>query len=288
MFKLKYLTAATLLAIAGQAGAATVGITDGSPIDEAAEGNGEFILIAFDDVRKVSYTRQFEMFVWDFVPSEKVGIESATGDATPEAGLVRVFNGDALFTQTFATSDPTNIDWFVSALDGRLTAGTTQSTPDELRILTTSQSLPLSNVATVQAVTQSAIQWDDVVFANNTGIGCNAGEFASCSTNDPTSFAYGAYLDTTQWQGLGATVHGLDTPAFFQYVTGKAGTAGLTKAARTLYDNSAGPAVWTLSADGTATYTLAPAGVVPVPAAVWLFGSGLLGLVGVARRKAKA
>ena len=28
-----------------------------------------------------------------------------------------------------------------------------------------------------------------------------------------------------------------------------------------------------------------PVGVVPVPAAVWLFGSGLLGLVGVARRK---
>jgi hypothetical protein len=29
-------------------------------------------------------------------------------------------------------------------------------------------------------------------------------------------------------------------------------------------------------------------GAVPVPAAVWLFGSGLLGLVGVARRKARA
>jgi hypothetical protein len=27
---------------------------------------------------------------------------------------------------------------------------------------------------------------------------------------------------------------------------------------------------------------------VPLPAAVWLFGSGLLGLAGVARRKAKA
>ena len=26
--------------------------------------------------------------------------------------------------------------------------------------------------------------------------------------------------------------------------------------------------------------------VVPVPAAVWLFGSGLIGLIGVARRKA--
>ena len=33
---------------------------------------------------------------------------------------------------------------------------------------------------------------------------------------------------------------------------------------------------------------LAPVSTVPVPAAVWLFGSGLLGLVGIARRKKKA
>jgi hypothetical protein len=33
--------------------------------------------------------------------------------------------------------------------------------------------------------------------------------------------------------------------------------------------------------------TVSDAAVIPVPAAVWLFGSGLLGLVGVARRKAK-
>ena len=29
----------------------------------------------------------------------------------------------------------------------------------------------------------------------------------------------------------------------------------------------------------------ADAAVIPVPAAVWLFGSGLLGLIGIARRK---
>ena len=39
---------------------------------------------------------------------------------------------------------------------------------------------------------------------------------------------------------------------------------------------------WNLAADGTLSYGT----VIPVPAAVWLFGSGLLGLVGVARRKA--
>lgn len=36
------------------------------------------------------------------------------------------------------------------------------------------------------------------------------------------------------------------------------------------------------------TGTVISTAVVPVPAAVWLFGSGLLGLVGVARRKKKA
>jgi len=35
---------------------------------------------------------------------------------------------------------------------------------------------------------------------------------------------------------------------------------------------------------GGGTYTIASA-IVPIPAAVWLFGSGLLGLVGMARRK---
>lgn len=43
------------------------------------------------------------------------------------------------------------------------------------------------------------------------------------------------------------------------------------------------PNVWTLGTDGMLTY--APVSAVPVPAAVWLFGSGLLGLVSVARRR---
>jgi hypothetical protein len=37
--------------------------------------------------------------------------------------------------------------------------------------------------------------------------------------------------------------------------------------------------------DGKAVSHVDAYGVVPVPAAVWLFGSGLLGLVGIARRK---
>ena len=38
-------------------------------------------------------------------------------------------------------------------------------------------------------------------------------------------------------------------------------------------------------ADKFATSHISVYGVVPIPAAVWLFGSGLLGLIGIARRK---
>jgi|GEM_PF-2284795 len=43
------------------------------------------------------------------------------------------------------------------------------------------------------------------------------------------------------------------------------------------------PYVFSLGGDGSFSY--APPAVIPVPAAVWLFGSGLIGLVGVARRR---
>ena len=44
-------------------------------------------------------------------------------------------------------------------------------------------------------------------------------------------------------------------------------------------------AIWDFSAVSNDGYNMSVA-TVPVPAAVWLFGSGLLGLAGIARRKA--
>jgi len=46
-------------------------------------------------------------------------------------------------------------------------------------------------------------------------------------------------------------------------------------------------ATWTFSTTSIDSYNMSvqTVAVVPVPAAVWLFGSGLIGLVGVARRK---
>jgi hypothetical protein len=50
------------------------------------------------------------------------------------------------------------------------------------------------------------------------------------------------------------------------------------------YDKTA--AVWSITAQTANSYSMTVTTVVPVPAAVWLFGSGLVGLIAVARRKA--
>ncbi len=62
------------------------------------------------------------------------------------------------------------------------------------------------------------------------------------------------------------------------------GTAWLTGVANNNgFDRTA--ATWTFSANTASSYSMSITAV-PVPAAVWLFGTGLIGLVGVARRKA--
>ena len=51
------------------------------------------------------------------------------------------------------------------------------------------------------------------------------------------------------------------------------------------FEDTGGDFALTLNQSGQAFSFSSSASVVPVPAAVWLFGSGLLGLVGIARRK---
>lgn len=54
------------------------------------------------------------------------------------------------------------------------------------------------------------------------------------------------------------------------------------------FDDTSGVFSLTLNQNGQAFSFSSSASVVPVPTAVWLFGSGLLGLVGIARRKKAA
>jgi hypothetical protein len=61
---------------------------------------------------------------------------------------------------------------------------------------------------------------------------------------------------------------------------------GLKAPNQTAFTNASGTGTWLLTAAGDLTYTIpGSAPPVPLPAAAWLFASGLLGLAGVGRRR---
>ena len=92
---------------------------------------------------------------------------------------------------------------------------------------------------------------------------------ATVSTDLSAEARYG-FMPSNDWSSLGTTAQQLFG------VTGNGSTGKL----QSYILGSA-----TLNSNGTLTLTTPGAVVTPLPAAVWLFGSGLLGLFGVSRRR---
>ena len=99
-------------------------------------------------------------------------------------------------------------------------------------------------------------------------------------------------LGTGDYVGMQWTNGGSQTVLWLapDYVSGAVMTSSATAFSRTFASLGITPGsyVWTWGTGATADSFTLNVGAVPVPAAAWLFGSGLLGLVGVARRKARA
>ena len=117
----------------------------------------------------------------------------------------------------------------------------------------------------------------------------NAGFLTTNNVNNPLNDSAAAdllaFLGCTQFCGtVNATGRGFADWDGTQTVRPNYHTSGLGAGAATV-------SLFTTNKDlldATAGHFLIRASVVPVPAAVWLFGSGLIGLIGVARRKANA
>jgi len=116
----------------------------------------------------------------------------------------------------------------------------------------------------------------------------------------PTNGTHSAFLHFNvlegQWAGTYYTLgtNGGAGINFSTTITG-ASTVGNTTTftfemfANEFVDNSEDPGYAGFPTNGTVQWHLSGSGAytapVPIPAAVWLFGSGLLGLLGIARRK---
>ena len=111
-------------------------------------------------------------------------------------------------------------------------------------------------------------------YAGPTDIGPGTSRiFAQSETGDSTAIEFRGILFTPRDYITRSPLSGSST-----YTSATFDSLGLTP----------GTYEWTWGSGASADSFTLNVGAVPIPAAAWLFGSGLLGLVGVARRKARA
>lgn len=267
---LKMIAVAAAMVAAGSANAALIGN------NVPGNGGSSLALVAFNSVTNSYYVRDLGVTLASFLPSsittlagDGVGGVAVTGTRTPEAGS-SFSSSDSAFGTWLAGQTATDVRWTVTAGDS-LTTGAN----GVARLL-----LAINGTATL--ISNSAVRTAALAVA---GISTFTGLSATGSTVN-AAFTQNLILQAPTLSLLDAA-----SSLFYFAATTQTGSTG-TAATATQFGNSAGFASVNLASNGDFTYSLAAAGeppaAVPVPAAAWLLGSGLMGIAGMVRRRKAA
>jgi hypothetical protein len=289
--QLKFIAAAVAVGLSASAHAITT-----TSSNSGATSYSELILVAYDDTKVgtgtgTTYLRGLGVQMDAFLPNSPLVTNPAVtvnaGAATVFAGGTRTPNAGATFanaavggdtnwaTFTNTVGNLSNIRWGVV---GRKAGGAAVAGQYPAAVYT-GTAAPSNNgqVGTLSSAFNSLMGT-----ANGLGLGCG-GAADSCVTEIDVGSNLGAAISFNGVATLSETLG--FTLAFKNTNLGSsAGTPAFVP-----FCNTSGCASWAInSASGEVTYSLAgeQTTVVPLPAAAWFMVAGLLGMVGLGRRKA--
>ena len=252
-------------------------------LSDNATGNSSLALVAFNATTNSYYFRDLGYNLNSFLPNAVTttaidgGGSPVTGDKTPDAGFNQTWAAGTFGTWLAGQTNQADVRWTIAAGDSNTVSGLTNLTRALVSFATGSSS----------GATNTSVRAATSATAGNSGlIGLNPG----FSGYDANGLGLGVPSSFLSNNGFGAsTLSLLDGVAnVFYYVTSTGTGSGALFPTSTGFSNSMNTATLSLASTGVLTYNLDAAGppaAVPVPAAAWLLGSGLLAFGGMVRRR---